>query len=54
MAETINGEQDERVQIESRSAWRSWLAENHDRNEGIWLVSSRSIAARSMSPITIL
>lgn len=27
----------ERVQIESRRDWRAWLAENHEREEGIWL-----------------
>lgn len=29
----------ERVQVESRQAWRDWLAENYTRTEGIWLVS---------------
>lgn len=28
----------ERVQIESRAAWRAWLAGNHAQKEGIWLV----------------
>ena len=29
----------QRVQVESRSEWRAWLAENHDRSDGIWLVT---------------
>ena len=29
----------ERVQIESRRVWRVWLEENHERQDGIWLVS---------------
>jgi hypothetical protein len=28
----------ERVQIESCDQWRGWLEENHDRDDGIWLV----------------
>jgi uncharacterized protein YdeI (YjbR/CyaY-like superfamily) len=31
-----NGEQ---VQVESRQVWRQWLAANHDRPTGIWLVT---------------
>ena len=27
------------VQCETRLAWRAWLAENHNRNEGVWLVT---------------
>ena len=30
---------DERVQVESRAEWRSWLKDNHHRSEGIWLVT---------------
>jgi uncharacterized protein YdeI (YjbR/CyaY-like superfamily) len=29
----------ERVQVESRQEWRQWLAENHTRTDGIWLVT---------------
>lgn len=29
----------ERVQVESLDQWRHWLAENHQREEGIWLVT---------------
>jgi uncharacterized protein YdeI (YjbR/CyaY-like superfamily) len=28
-----------RVQIESRFEWRTWLAENHACNSGVWLVT---------------
>jgi uncharacterized protein YdeI (YjbR/CyaY-like superfamily) len=33
------GDDRERVQVESRAAWRAWLADNHERNAGIWLVT---------------
>jgi uncharacterized protein YdeI (YjbR/CyaY-like superfamily) len=29
----------ERVQVESRTTWRTWLADNHSRSDGIWLVT---------------
>jgi uncharacterized protein YdeI (YjbR/CyaY-like superfamily) len=29
----------EQVQIEHREEWRRWLTENHDRSDGIWLVT---------------
>ncbi len=29
----------EQVQIEKRSEWRAWLETNHQRDEGIWLVT---------------
>ncbi|GAB4439512.1 MAG: YdeI/OmpD-associated family protein [Anaerolineae bacterium] len=29
----------ERVQIESRAEWRRWLAQNHQNEGGIWLVT---------------
>jgi uncharacterized protein YdeI (YjbR/CyaY-like superfamily) len=32
-------DQAERVQIESRGEWRTWLEKNHDRQSGIWLVT---------------
>jgi uncharacterized protein YdeI (YjbR/CyaY-like superfamily) len=28
----------DRVEVTSRTQWRAWLAENHTRSEGIWLV----------------
>jgi len=27
------------VQVESRAEWRAWLAANHGRTEGIWLIT---------------
>jgi uncharacterized protein YdeI (YjbR/CyaY-like superfamily) len=30
-----------RVQPASRTAWRSWLAKNHARSSGVWLVSAK-------------
>lgn len=30
---------EERVQIESRNEWRAWLEKNHERQNGIWLVT---------------
>lgn len=32
-------ENSECVQIESRSQWRTWLEQNHDRTDGVWLVT---------------
>lgn len=29
----------ERVQVESRKAWRAWLTANHTRSAGVWLVT---------------
>ena len=29
----------ERVQVERRGEWRAWLAANHERGEGVWLVT---------------
>lgn len=28
----------ERLQANSTDEWKSWLLENHDREEGVWLV----------------
>ncbi len=28
----------EKVQVESRQAWREWLSQNHTQQEGVWLV----------------
>ena len=33
---------DERVQPDSVAAWRSWLAEHHERGAGVWLVTWRA------------
>jgi uncharacterized protein YdeI (YjbR/CyaY-like superfamily) len=27
------------VEVDSRAAWRSWLAEHHDRSTGVWVVT---------------
>jgi uncharacterized protein YdeI (YjbR/CyaY-like superfamily) len=32
----------EQVQPEDRAAWRAWLAANHTRRSGVWLVTGRS------------
>ena len=29
----------EQVQVEYRDAWRRWLMDNHERSDGIWLVT---------------
>ena len=31
----------ERIHPETRAAWRTWLASNHDSSKGVWLVSWR-------------
>ena len=31
----------ERVEPHSRSEWRGWLSQNHDRDGGVWLVYPR-------------
>mgnify|MGYP001182184803 FL=1 len=33
-------------QTESRAAWRRWLAENHNRGEGVWLVGHKKATGR--------
>jgi uncharacterized protein YdeI (YjbR/CyaY-like superfamily) len=38
MAEQDGMDDRERVQVESRTEWREWLARNHERAEGVWLV----------------
>jgi uncharacterized protein YdeI (YjbR/CyaY-like superfamily) len=32
------------VHPKSRGEWREWLASNHDRAEGVWLISSKKAA----------
>lgn len=34
----------EQVQVESRAALRQWLAENHQRSKGVWLVTFKKSA----------
>ncbi|MBW4459510.1 MAG: YdeI/OmpD-associated family protein [Nodosilinea sp. WJT8-NPBG4] len=29
------------VQVESRAEWRAWLAANHSRTEGLWLITCK-------------
>lgn len=40
----------ERVEIESRSAWRRWLTKNHTRGESIWLVTFKKHAGARHVP----
>jgi uncharacterized protein YdeI (YjbR/CyaY-like superfamily) len=35
---------------ETREEWRAWLAEHHERDEGVWLVSWRTATGRSRVP----
>ena len=35
---------------ETRSAWRAWLAANHDAERGVWLCSWRSVTGRPACP----
>ncbi|MBD1915419.1 MULTISPECIES: YdeI/OmpD-associated family protein [Cyanophyceae] len=34
------------VQVESRAEWRAWLAENHARTEGLWLITYKKRPGR--------
>ncbi|WP_448006791.1 YdeI/OmpD-associated family protein [Agromyces bauzanensis] len=36
----------EHVHVETREAWRAWLAEHHDESSGAWLVSWRRRTGR--------
>ena len=36
----------ERVHAETVQEWRAWLEQNHDRTDGVWLVSWRTAAGR--------
>jgi uncharacterized protein YdeI (YjbR/CyaY-like superfamily) len=36
----------EKVELETRQAWRAWLADNHARPDGVWLVSWRRHTGR--------
>ena len=33
------------VQCETRLAWRAWLTENHNREEGVWLVTFKNASS---------
>ena len=34
------------VQCETREEWGAWLAENHERDEGVWLVTFKKTSVR--------
>ena len=34
------------VQCETREEWRTWLAENHTRDQGIWLITFKKASSR--------
>jgi len=36
----------ERMHAESLPGWRAWLLENHDKTDGVWLVSWRSVTGK--------
>ncbi|MEA5452362.1 YdeI/OmpD-associated family protein [Leptolyngbya sp. CCNP1308] len=37
---------DNSVQVESRAEWRAWLAANHARTEGLWLITYKKRPGR--------
>jgi uncharacterized protein YdeI (YjbR/CyaY-like superfamily) len=36
----------DRVELADRGEWRAWLEANHDRSDGIWLVTWKKTAGR--------
>jgi uncharacterized protein YdeI (YjbR/CyaY-like superfamily) len=36
----------ERVELDDRADWRAWLAANHARSSGVWLVTFKKSAGR--------
>ena len=36
----------ERLQVESAAEWRAWLEANHERTEGVWLVTFKKGSGR--------
>ena len=38
------------VQPADREAWRAWLAANHDRDAGVWLVTFKATSGRARIP----
>ena len=46
MATTVPHDEREQVHPESVADWRCWLAANHTRTEGVWLVSWRAPTGR--------
>ena len=39
------------VFVEDRATWRAWLEANHDTSTGVWLVTWRTRARRSKTPL---
>lgn len=40
----------EQVQVQSRAAWRAWLAEHHADSPGVWLVTFKKAAGERYVP----
>jgi hypothetical protein len=38
------------IHPKTRSAWRTWLTQNHDLGEGIWLISWKKISGKPQIP----
>ncbi len=38
----------ERLEVESATEWRAWLEANHERSEGVWLVTFKKGAGRGV------
>ena len=43
-------EQYERVQPETRAAWRRWLARNHASSPGVWVIAWKKVSGRVSPP----
>jgi uncharacterized protein YdeI (YjbR/CyaY-like superfamily) len=37
---------DERIDIANREDWRNWLAQNHDKKDGVWLTFQKKHSAK--------
>ncbi|MDP9363719.1 MAG: YdeI/OmpD-associated family protein [Chloroflexota bacterium] len=46
MAQAEQAEERETFQANSRAAWRGWLERNHERPDGIWLVSYKKASGK--------
>lgn len=40
----------EQIQVESRAELHQWLAKNHERNEGVWLITFKKSAGEKYVP----
>ncbi len=40
------------LQAETREEWRGWLGQNHDKSDGVWLVSWKKAAGKPFVPYT--